>query len=116
MFYFTSNKDPLLVSRTVEYRDNVIPASNSIMAKNLFKLARYFDNKHYSKTATNMLNNVKPEIQDYGSNYSNWLDLMLNYTQPFYEVVVAGPNAHEKINKTHEIGNKTIQYKTITTI
>src|SRR5690554_1279059 len=99
MFYFTSNKDPLLVSRTVEYRDNVIPASNSIMAKNLFKLARYFDNKHYSKTATNMLNNVKPEIQDYGSNYSNWLDLMLNYTQPFYEVVVAGPNAHEKINE-----------------
>ncbi|MEO8933524.1 MAG: thioredoxin domain-containing protein, partial [Xanthomarina sp.] len=72
MFYFTSNQDALLVSRSIEYRDNVIPASNSIMAKNLFKLSRYFDNDYYSKTATSMLNNVKPEIKDYGSNYSNW--------------------------------------------
>src|SRR5690554_101292 len=97
MFYFTSNQDALLVSRNTEYRDNVIPASNSMMAKNLFKLSRYFDNNYYSKTAISMLNNVKPEMQEYGSNYSNWFDLMLNYTQPFYEVVIAGPEAHGKI-------------------
>ena len=48
MFYFTSNQDPALVSRTIEYRDNVIPASNSMMAKNLFKLYHYFDNEYYN--------------------------------------------------------------------
>ena len=110
MFYFTSNEDPLLVTRNMEYRDNVIPASNSIMAKNLFKLSHYFDNEYYNKTATNMLNNVKPEMQDYGSGYSNWLDLMLNHTNPFYEVAISGKEAINKIkelNKTY-IPNKLI--------
>jgi hypothetical protein len=110
MFYFTSNEDASLVTRNIEYRDNVIPASNSIMAKNLFKLSHYFDNEYYYKTATNMLNNVKPEIENYGSNYSNWLDLMLNYTNPFYEVAISGNEAHQKLkelNKTY-VPNKLI--------
>ena len=110
MFYFTSNEDASLVSRSIEYRDNVMPASNSIMAKNLFKLSHYFDNTHYSKTAMTMLNNVKPEMQEYPSGYSNWLDLMLNYTTPYYEVAIVGANAKQKItelNKTY-IPNKLI--------
>lgn len=97
MFYFTSDEDDKLVSRSIEYTDNVIPASNSIMAKNLFKLSHYFDNEHFSKTAVTMLNNVKPEIQKYGSGYSNWLDLMLNYTAPFYEVAIVGEAVLTKI-------------------
>jgi hypothetical protein len=72
------------------------------MAKNLFKLSRFFDNTYYLKTATMMLNNVKLEIQEYGSNYSNWLDLMLNYTQPFYEVAATGANANKKIKEINQ--------------
>jgi len=97
MFYFTSNKDASLVSRTIEYRDNVIPASNSIMANNLFKLSHYFDNEQYLKTATSMLNNVKPEIEQYASAYSNWLNLMLNYTNNYYEVAIVGKDAKSKL-------------------
>ncbi len=110
LFYFTSNSDAALVSRSIEYRDNVIPASNSIMAKNLFKLSHYFDNEHFSKTAMTMLNNVKPEMQKYPSGYSNWFDLMLNYAQPYYEVAIVGANAKQKVdalNKTY-IPNKLI--------
>ena len=110
MFYFTSNDDDNLITRNVEYRDNVIPASNSIMAKNLFKLSHYFDNNHFSKTAVTMLNNVKPEIQEYGSAFSNWLDLMLNYTNPYYEVAIVGEQTPQKIrdlNKTY-MPNKLI--------
>nr|WP_298237690.1 thioredoxin domain-containing protein [uncultured Algibacter sp.] len=110
MFFFTSNEDDPLVTRSIEYRDNVIPASNSIMAKNLFKLSHYFDNTYYNKTAMTMLNNVKPEMQEYPSGYSNWLDLMLNYAQPYYEVAIVGKDAKEKIeslNKTY-IPNKLI--------
>ena len=104
MFYFTSHKDDELVVRSIEYRDNVIPASNSIMAKNLFKLSHYFENEHYLKTATSMLNNVKPEIEEYGSSFSNWLDLMLNYSNPFYEVAIVGKDVEQKrneLNKTY---------------
>jgi hypothetical protein len=110
MFYFTSNEDPLLVTRNIEYRDNVIPSSNSIMAKNLFKLSHYFDNEAYLKTATTMLNNVKPEIESYSSSYSNWLDLMLNFTNKYHEIAIVGDDVFEKIkgfNKTY-IPNKMI--------
>ena len=103
MFFFTSNEDESLVSRSTEYRDNVIPASNSILAKNLFKLSHYFDNEHYAKTAITMLNNVKPEMKEYPSGYSNWYDLMLNYTQPYYEVAIAGKEAKQKVAELNQI-------------
>ncbi len=95
MFYFTSVKDAKLVTRNIEFRDNVIPASNSIMAKNLFKLSHYFNNANYLKSATTMLNNVKPEIKSYGSGFSNWLDLMLNYSNPFFEVAIVGKDSKQ---------------------
>ena len=104
MFYFTSVKDAKLVTRNIEFRDNVIPASNSIMAKNLFKLSHYFSNANYLKTATTMLNNVKPEMKTYGSGFSNWLDLMLNYSNPFFEVAIVGTDAiikTEELNKNY---------------
>jgi len=110
MFFFTSNQDTALVSRTIEYRDNVVPASNSIMAINLFKLSQYYSNASYEKTAMTMLNNMLPELEKYPSAFSNWLDLMLNYTNNYYEVAIVGENAKEKLialNKTY-IPNKLI--------
>ncbi|MFY0630479.1 MAG: thioredoxin domain-containing protein [Flavobacteriaceae bacterium] len=97
MFYFASKEDPALVARTVDYTDNVIPSSNSMMAKNLALLSHYANKKEYNSMAIAMLNNVKPEILTDGSSFSNWLDLMLNYTQPFYEVVIVGSDASQKV-------------------
>ena len=99
MFYFTSKEDKKLVTRNFEYRDNVIPASNSIMAKNLFILAHHFDEKLFSKTAKQMLHNVQPEIENYPSGYSNWLDLLANYQHNFFEVVIVGDQAIEKLSE-----------------
>ncbi len=110
MFYFTSDEDQELVSRSIQYYDDVIPASNSFMAKNLFKLSHYFDNTHFAKTAMTMLNNMKPQMGEYPSAYSNWFDLMLNYTSPYYEVAIVGTEAKQKIeelNKTY-LPNKLI--------
>jgi len=97
MFYFTSKEDEKLVARNFEYRDNVIPASNSMMAKNLLILSHHFDNKKYLTTSSKMLHNVQPEIESYPSAYSNWLDLMSNFQDNFYEVVVIGKDASIKI-------------------
>ncbi|TYC10687.1 thioredoxin domain-containing protein [Bizionia gelidisalsuginis] len=110
MFFFTNNNDARLVSRSIDYRDNVIPASNSIFAKNLFKLSHFLGNAYYLKTATTMLHNVSPEITEYPSGFSNWLDLMLNYTEPYYEVAIAGKDAKEKLKElnTTYIPNKLI--------
>ncbi len=97
MFYFTSKEDEKLVTRSFEYRDNVIPASNSIMAKNLMILSHHYDNKKYLTTSSKMLHNVQPEIESYPSSYSNWLDLIANHQGKFFEIVVVGADAHKKI-------------------
>ena len=110
MFYFTSDDDSKLVARTIEYRDNVISSSNSIMAKNLLKLSHYFDNESYAETSETMLHNVIPEIAEYPSTFSNWLDLMLNYTNNYYEVAIVGSEVEEKIKalNTYYLPNKLI--------
>ncbi len=93
MFYFTSDEDDALVNRTVEYRDNVIPASNSIMAKNLFVLGHHFDEARYGETATQMLKNVQADMETYPGGFSNWLDLLMNYQDNYYEIVTVGDQA-----------------------
>ena len=93
MFYFTSDLDEKLLSRTVNFRDNVIPSSNSMMANNLFLLSHYFDNEYYLETAKSMLNNISPEFDLYPDGFSNWLDLMLKLSDSFYEVAVVGEDA-----------------------
>jgi hypothetical protein len=110
MFYFTSNEDSRLVARTIEYRDNVIASSNSIMAKNLLKLSHYFDNEAYAETSKTMLHNVMPEISEYPSTFSNWLELMLNYTNNYYEVAIVGAEVNDKIKalNTYYLPNKLI--------
>ena len=105
MFYFTSDLDEKLLSRTVEFRDDVIPSSNSIMANNLFLLSHYFDNQDYLETAIKMLNNISPEIDPYPNGFSNWLDLMLKISDSFYEVAIVGEDA---VSKTIEI-NKSFK-------
>ena len=102
LFYFTSSKDEKLISRLFEYRDNVIPASNSIMAKNLFKLSRYYNDEKYRNTAEQMLLHIIPELKKYPIGFSNWLDLLLNYQSEFYEVVVIGEKAKKKIKKLNQ--------------
>lgn len=110
MFYFTSDEDANLITRKMEIEDNVIPASNSIMAKNLFKLSHYYSNNYYLKVSKQMLENVKENTQQYGSGYSNWLQLLANYVGNYYEVAISGKNAFDKIVELNQkyIPNKLI--------
>ena len=110
MFYFTSDEDTKLVTRSIEYRDNVLPASNSIMAKNLFKLSHYFDVPKYSETSHQMLKNVQAELEEYPSGFSNWLDLLLNHQSKYFEVVVVGKEASRLIQELNHqyIPNKLV--------
>jgi len=110
MFYFTSKLDDELISRTIEYRDNVIPSSNSIMANNLFKLSLYFDNKKYFNSSQQMINNIRDQIELYPSGFSNWMNLILNINKNFYEIAIVGDNAIKKIKELNEnyLPNKII--------
>ena len=95
-FWFTSTMDSPLIARKKETMDNVIPASNSEMANVLFKLGDYFDNKKYSEMSARMLASIQENISKHPSSFSNWANLMMNFTLPFVECVITGPQADEK--------------------
>ncbi len=94
-FFFTSTKDVALIARKMETSDNVIPASNSVMAKVLFLLGHYLDKEEYIEKAKQMLQNVKPLMQGYGAGYSNWAMLLQNFVGPFYEIAIVGKDAEK---------------------
>ncbi len=108
MFFYTSDLDKGLIARKMEINDNVIPASNSSMAKSLFYLGQYFDEEKYLEISKSMLNNVRPHMAGYGPGYSNWAMLYLHHTKPFYEVAISGKNAADKVLEfgSHYIPNK----------
>jgi uncharacterized protein YyaL (SSP411 family) len=97
-FAFTSNLDEALITTHFETEDNVIPASNSVMGKNLFQLGIYFENSYYEKVSQRMLQNIFPTIE-YPSAYSNWMDLALNYSEENKELAICGDLALEYCNK-----------------
>ncbi|WP_299098864.1 thioredoxin domain-containing protein [uncultured Winogradskyella sp.] len=99
MFYFTSDKATDLIARKIEIFDNVIPSSNSVLADGLFKLGHYFSNKTYTNLAQQMLSNVNKDLEQTPSGYSNWLNLYLNYSNPYYEVAISGNDAKEKLKE-----------------
>ncbi|MGV8947069.1 MAG: thioredoxin domain-containing protein [Lutibacter sp.] len=110
MFYFTSNNDADLITRKMEIEDNVIPASNSIMAKNLFKLSHYYSNNYYLKVSGQMLLNIKDKTLQYGSGFSNWLQLGSYFVGEYYEIAISGKDALQKLKEInqHYIPNKLI--------
>ncbi|MDP2888051.1 MAG: thioredoxin domain-containing protein [Bacteroidota bacterium] len=93
VFSFTSNDQKDLITRTYEIHDNVIPASNSVMAKNLFRLSYLLDRPDYRKISREMLDLVSGNMVDYPSGYSNWSQLMLDMTGTHFEVAIIGENA-----------------------
>jgi hypothetical protein len=96
MFYYTSDLDPALIARKMELMDNVIPASNSEMAKNLFILGKYFYNDDYILKSKKMLNNVKQNALKSGSYFANWNVLMAWFASDPYEIAMVGKDFEVK--------------------
>jgi len=90
MFYYTSDLDPQLIARKMEVTDNVIPASNSVMAANLYLLGEYFYNEDYIKISKQMVNNVKSNLVRGGTYFANWSILMAYFIEKPLEVAIVG--------------------------
>ncbi len=102
MFFYTSSDDEILVSRKTEVFDNVIPSSNSAMARDLYKLSHYFEEENYKNISKQLLHNTQQKFKQYGSSMSNWGLLLMHIIEPSYEVVICGSDAETLL---HEIQN-----------
>ncbi|MBE7443656.1 MAG: thioredoxin domain-containing protein, partial [Flavobacteriales bacterium] len=109
-FFFTSDSAKDLIARKMELSDNVIPASNSSIAKGLFLLGLHFEDEDYTQKSIQMLKNIENQIPTYVSGYSNWASLLLNHIHPFYEIAICGEKAFEKRKEFYQtyIPNKII--------
>jgi len=96
MFYYTSNLDPALIARKMEISDNVIPASNSSMAKNLFVLGKYFSNDEYIRMSKKMLKMVGQNTVKNGAYFANWNILMAWFINDPFEVAIVGKDYEAK--------------------
>jgi len=96
LFFFTSKQEPKLVRRTLETSDNVVPASNSIMAKNLFKMAKILFDAQYEDMARQMLRNMQENFEKNAQSHANWMQLALYFNGPFFEVAIVGEDHREK--------------------
>ena len=102
MFLYTDDQYSDLIARKMEVTDNVIPSSNSEMAKNLFVLSLYFDNDKYEKQAIQLVKNVLEDVKKNLGYYSNWA-LAANF--PIFgaiENAIVGKSWKEKLSQFHK--------------
>ena len=94
-FNYTSDIDPPLVARKKELGDNVIPGSNSAMARNLHLLGQYFPETPFQEMSDTMLYSMIDPILQSGQTgfYSNWAILFLEKLLPTYEIAIVGKNS-----------------------
>ena len=116
LFWYSSDLDEMVVTRTTELADNVIPASNSVMAFNLFRFGRLMGNTQYIAMAEKMAGAAMEKVVRSPVNYMNWMRFLLTLNFPFYEVAVLGEDAHElalKLNLAYNPGIITASSKKV---
>ncbi len=102
--FYTAKHSEALVARTTEISDNVMPASNSQMAINLYYLGTYFGIKNWVLQSQHMLQSVLEDMQHYGSGYSNWGCLALHFVYPNREIAIVGKHVDEKLLELYKHG------------
>ncbi len=100
MFNYTSDLDPPLIARKMELADNVIPGSNSSMARALHQIGTFLYKPEYLEQAQQMMHNMSESITSTSTPnfYSNWCNLYLHLLQPPYEVAIIG-SGYEPLHK-----------------
>jgi uncharacterized protein YyaL (SSP411 family) len=97
LFFYTSDHSDSAVIRKVNMLDDVLPASNAVMAEDLYLLNVYFEDDAYGNRCDSMMSRLyDPMRRNETSRFMSWCMLagMLSFGGD--EVVVTGPAALSK--------------------
>lgn len=94
-FFFTDAEGEALIARKKELFDNVIPASNSMMAQNLYTLGKMLDRSDYQELSDQMLSKMTKILLADVQWVTNWAALYCQRVTPTAEIVIVGENADE---------------------
>ncbi len=98
-FHYSHPEAEKLIASRKEIFDNVIPASNSVMAQNLFHLGILFDNDEWKTMAENMTTSLAHLITSEPNYMSNWGIAYSEIRKGMAEVVFAGRDASQVVHE-----------------
>jgi uncharacterized protein len=111
LFFFTDKNSEELIVRKKEIFDNVIPSSNSMMARNLYTLGLILDREDFKGIAKLMIGKMKDLLLKNVDYLTNWGILATQMTKPTAEIAIVGKD-YLKIRK--EIDSRYYPNKILT--
>jgi uncharacterized protein YyaL (SSP411 family) len=96
MFFYTSDIDEALITRKIDFSDNVTPSSNSSLAAGLIKLFKFSIAEGYEEIAIELATSIKQSALKNPSFHACWLTAVMYLSYPFYEVGIVGSECFEK--------------------
>ncbi len=95
LFYFNNPDAEALIANKKELFDNVIPSSNSMMARNLYQLSLYFYEDHYRDLSKKLMGLMKKILIQEPGFLTNWGNLYLEQLSHTPEIAIVGKGAGE---------------------
>lgn len=101
-FFYASDTAEALIARKKEIFDNVIPGSNSVMARNLFQLGVLLDREDWKEQARTMTSKLLHLITSEPVYTCHWAVLLSELIHEPAEVVIAGSEALTLRTELHQ--------------
>ncbi len=101
MYFYTSKSSDIIV-RKMELSDNVIPASNAVMADNLARLSEYIGKRELMAKAKQMNKNMQESVLSSPTYAYEWLRQQVKFQYPKKELVIVGKDAVSAILEIHK--------------
>lgn len=99
MFFYTGRNTNRLIARSMEISDNVIPASNSVMAHVLFRLGILYELPEFTQRSEEMLRTVLERFVQQPAYFGNWGRLVNLMMDPPNEVCITGDDPLPMLKK-----------------
>jgi uncharacterized protein YyaL (SSP411 family) len=110
-FFYTHANQQQPVLRTREMMDNVIPASNSVMAGNLYMLGHYFSQPAWVDISQQLCEHVKGQALKHGPYFSHWANIIMAHANIAVEVAITGPVPPNELRELYKIPGIILMYK-----
>jgi uncharacterized protein YyaL (SSP411 family) len=103
LFFFTDKNAENLIVRKKEIFDNVVPSSNSIMARNYYTLGLILDRQDFIDLSKLMLAKMKDLLVKNVDYLTNWACLATQMVSPTAEIAIVGK---DYLHKRKEIDSR----------
>ena len=102
-YYFTEADQKYLIARSKNPFDNALPSGNSVMIRNLVRLAEMTGEEDYRQQAWTALKTFSNQLQQHPQAYSEMLIALDYVLGPSQQIVIAGSRDNKTVKKMSEL-------------